>query len=107
MRLPPRDGKLKVALWSAWQIVAERTQGPTRDLIALHSAELRDLLSIRNDSILAHGFRPVQRTEWERMQRWTQDRFLPVLQFLAQESGLKKPLEQLPAEPPAVVREAG
>ena len=104
---PGRDGKLKVALWTAWQIVAERTQGPARDLIALHGAALRDLLSIRNDSILAHGFRPVLRSEWERMQHWTQDRFLPALQSLAQESGLKKPPEQLPAEPPKVVREAG
>ena len=102
---PGRDGKIKVALWSAWQIVAERTQGSARDLIACHGAELRDLLSIRNDSILAHGFRPVQRPEWERMQRWMQDRFLPVLQLLAQESGLKNPPEQLPAKPPAFVRE--
>ena len=98
---PGRDGKVKVALWSAWQIVAERTQGPARDLIAGHGAELRDLLSIRNDSILAHGFRPVQRPDWERMQRWTQDRFLSVLQDLTREAGLKHPPKQLPAEPPA------
>ncbi|MCY4470240.1 MAG: TIGR02710 family CRISPR-associated CARF protein [Thiotrichales bacterium] len=104
---PGRDGRIKVALWSAWQIVAECTQGPAQDLIACHGAELRDLLSIRNDSILAHGFRPVQRPEWERMQRWIRDRFLPILQLLAQESGLIIPPEQLPAEPPRVVREAG
>lgn len=104
---PGRDGKIKVALWSAWQIVAECTQGPAQNLIARHGAELRDLLSIRNDSILAHGFHPVQRPEWERMQRWMQDRFLPVLQLLAQDSGLKKPPEQLPAKPPRAVRVAG
>ena len=104
---PGRDGKVKVGLWSAWQIVAERTQGPARDLIADHGAELRNLLSIRNDSILAHGFQSVQRPDWERMQRWMQDRFLPVLQLLAQKTGLKNPPEQLPAEPPAFVREPG
>ena len=102
---PGRDGRIKVALWSAWQIVAECTQGPAQDLISRHGSELRDLLSIRNDSILAHGFRPVQRSEWDRMQRWMQDQFLPVLQLLAQESGLKNPPEQLPAQPPAFVRE--
>ena len=102
---PGRDGKIKVPLWSAWQTVAECAQGLAQDLIACHGAELRDLLSIRNDSILAHGFRPVQRPEWEQMQRWMQDRFLPVLQLLAQESGLKNRPEQLPAEPPAFVRE--
>ena len=100
---PGRDGKVKVGLWSAWQIVAERAQGPARDLIAGHGAELRNLLSIRNDSILAHGFRPVQKPDWERMQRWMQDRFLPVLQLLAQEAGLKSPPEQLPAEPPLLL----
>ena len=104
---PARDGKIKIGLWSAWQIVAECTQGPARDLIAGHGAELRNLLSIRNDSILAHGFRPVQKSDWERMRSWTQDGFLPVLQLLAQESGLKNPPEQLPVEPPAFVREIG
>ena len=104
---PGRDGKVKVGLWSAWQIVAERMQGPARDLIAGHGAELRNLLSIRNDSILAHGFLPVQKPEWERIQSWMQDQFLPVLQLLAQEAGLKNPPEQLPAEPPAFVRGIG
>ena len=102
---PGRDGKVKVGLRDAWQIVAQCTQGPARDLIAAHGAELRDLLSIRNDSILAHGFRPVRTPEWERMRSWTQDRLLPVLRHLAQESGMKDLPEQLPAEPPMFVRD--
>ena len=104
---PDRDGRIKIGLWSAWQVVGEHLQGPARELIADHGTELRDLLSIRNDSILAHGFRPVQRPEWERMGGWMQERFLPVLKHLAEESGLKKPLEQLPTEPPASLQETG
>ena len=105
---PDRDGKTKVGLWSAWQIVERHLPEPGRTLIADHGAELRDLLCIRNHSILAHGFRPVQKPDWGRMQRGMQDRFLPVLRSLADESGLKNPPEQLPAEPPAPapVREA-
>ena len=34
-------------------------------------------------------------------------RFLPVLQHLAAESGLKTPPEQRPAEPPAFFHETG
>lgn len=98
---PGRDGRLKFGLWSAWQVVQAHLQGPARDLVAHHGTELLDLLSIRNDSILAHGFRTVRRPDWERMRSWMQDRFLPVLQHLGQESGLKSPPEQLPSEPPA------
>ena len=93
---PDRDGRIKIGLWSAWQVVGEHLDGPARKLIAEHGKELRDLLSIRNDSILAHGFRPVQRPEWARMKGWMQDRFLLVLRHLAEESGLPKPPEQLP-----------
>ena len=102
-----RDGRIKLGLWHAWQVVGEHLQGPARELIADHGTELRDLLSIRNDSILAHGFRPVQKPDWERMQSWMQDRFLPVLRHLARESGLRKPPEQLPAELPASLYETG
>ena len=104
---PDRDGRIKIGLWSAWQVVGEHLDGPTRELIANHGTELRDLLSIRNDSILAHGFRPVQTPEWDRMQGWMQDRFLPVLRHLARESGLRKPPEQLPSTPPAFLHEIG
>ena len=65
---------------------------------------MRDLLRIRNDSILAHGFNPVQKLPWERIRSWGQDRVLPVLHHHAREVGLKKPLDQLPTEPPEMVR---
>lgn len=104
---PDRDGKIKIGLWSAWQVVEEHLDGPARELITDHGAELRDLLSVRNDSILAHGFRPVRRPDWEPMRNWMQDRFLPVLGHLGRESGLKYPPEQLPSEPPAFLHETG
>lgn len=75
-----------------------------RELTAVHTQRRR---AVRNGSILAHGFRPVQKPDWERMQSWTRDRFLPALQHLSQESGLKSTPEQLPAKPLALLRETG
>jgi CRISPR-associated protein (TIGR02710 family) len=97
---PNGQGRIKLPLWAAWQVVRSHMQGPAHDLIASHGKELRDLLSIRNDSILAHGFAPVPQASWDRMQQWAQDRFLPVLHHYAKETGVKKPLQQLPTDPP-------
>ena len=59
---PDGDGKVKLGLWDAWQVVKSHLKpGPAHDLIANRGSELRDLLRIRNDSILAHGFTPVQK----------------------------------------------
>ena len=95
---PDREGKIKLPLWSAWRVAQGRLGEPIQGLIENHGAELRNLLAIRNCSILAHGFSPVQKPDWERMRQWTQERFLPVLRHLAKEAGLKYPLEQLPTE---------
>lgn len=97
---PDSDGKIKLGLWHAWQVVSTHVQGPADQFIADHGSELLDLLSIRNKSILAHGIDPMARSSWERMERWSQDRFLPVLRHYAKDAGLKKRLEQLPTDPP-------
>lgn len=97
---PDDRGKRKLASSAAWQVVNAHVQGPARDLVARYGGEFRDLLAIRNKSILAHGFDPVPRSSWERMQQWTQDRLLPVLNHYAHEVGMRKPLEQLPTDPP-------
>ena len=107
-RLLPEDvdarrdgrGRIKLPLWAGWQVVSAHVQGPAHDLIASHGNELRDLLSIRNNSILAHGFAPVAHASWNRMQQWAQDQFLPVLHHYAKDAGVKKPLPQLPTDPP-------
>ena len=96
---PDSQGRIKLPLWAAWQVVRSQMRGPAHDLIASHGNELRDLLSIRNGSILAHGFAPVARASWDRVQQWTQERFLPVLCHYAKEVGVRKPLQQLPNDP--------
>ena len=92
--------RIKLSLWEAWQVVRDHFQGPAHDLIASHGNELRDLLSIRNKSLLAHGFAPVVAASWNRMQQWAQDQLLPVLFHYAKRAGLNKSLQQLPTAPP-------
>ena len=97
---PGRDGKIRIGLWQAWQVVEHRLPGPAQVFIAGHGRELRDLLDLRNSSILAHGFRPVGAADWRRVDSWTKERFLPVLRALALDAGLKNEPSQLPGELP-------
>ena len=104
---PGRDGKIRIGLWQAWQVVDHRLSGPAQTFIAEHGRELRDLLDLRNHSILAHGFRPVGAADWNRVGSWTREYFLPVLRALAAEVGLKREPPQLPTALPESDREAG
>ncbi len=99
---PDSDGKIKIGLWKAWQVVKYRCElsGPAQDFIKKHGSKLLDLLEIRNNSILAHGFCPVSSSNWQEVHNWTQDKFLPVLRTLAEEVGLKSEPKQLPTEFP-------
>ncbi len=101
---PGRDGKIKVGLWQAWQVVGCRLSGPARDFAAEHGPLLRSLLDVRNQSILAHGFRPVGADDWRRVHSFAEERFLPVLRELARAAGLGRAApSQLPTELPAAV----
>lgn len=102
---PDRDGKIKVGLRHAWRIAACHLAGPIKTFYAANESMLFDLLELRNESILAHGFRPVRRADWDRVRDWTLQRYLPLLQDLGKRSGLRSPLRQLPTEPPAAVRD--
>ena len=97
---PGRDDRISVGLRQAWQVVHKQLDGPASEFIEQHGAELENLLQIRNKSILAHGFQPVQQGDWERMRQWLKQHFLPVLRTLAQEVGVRQMPEQLPANPP-------
>lgn len=98
--IPGRDGKIRVGLWQAWQVVGCRLSGPAQELAVGQGAALRDLLDLRNRSILAHGFRPVSAADWRRVHSWTEEQFLPVLCALARDAGLRYMPQQLPTEPP-------
>ena len=104
---PARDGRIKIGLWMAWQVVGHHLSGTARDLVVRHGPALRDLLDLRNGSILAHGFRPIGTEDWQKVRSFTEERFLPVLRNLARDAGLRSEPQQLPAKPPELVRWPG
>ena len=97
---PGRDGKIKLGLMNAWQVVNYHLSGPAKVFIAKHENRLRGLLELRNNSILAHGFEPVKEADWQDLHSWTKESFLPVLRALATKAGLKNEPKQLPTELP-------
>ncbi len=105
--LPPnmvkeiREGKIKIGLWDSWQVAFYKVGGLKEKL---SENELRNFLSIRNDSILAHGFKPVDRTDWDKMLDWMKREFLPMLHELIEEAGISNNLpEQLPQQFPQLM----
>ena len=99
--VPGRDGKIKIGLWQAWLAAQHLIKGgPIPEFVGDHESRIRDLLNVRNNSILAHGFRPVSAEDWQHIRLWTEDHFLPLLRTLSQAAGLRKELPQLPSEPP-------
>ena len=105
--VPARDGRIKIGLWMAWQVVGHCLRGPAQELVAKHGNALRHLLDLRNGSILAHGFRPIGTEDWQKVHSFTEEQFLPVLRDLARDAGLKSEPQQLPAKPPELVLWSG
>lgn len=64
-------------LWQAWQVADHHLGDPVRTFVAESGGELRNLLKLRNDSILAHGDRPVAKQDWDRVRKWAEGSFLP------------------------------
>lgn len=74
-----RDGKHQAGLYAAWMMVGKLTSGPASGFAAAHLPALLGYLQMRNESILAHGFAPVQRETWEDLRAWMGENFLPML----------------------------
>lgn len=60
----------------------------------------RDRLSIRNRSILAHGWDPVTENDWKKLSQWTETGLLDVLAREAERLGERHELPQLPTALP-------
>ncbi len=98
---PAADGKIKLGLWHSWQLAAHHLGEPFASLVNDSAGrKLRDLLDIRNQSILAHGDKPIAKDDWERMREWMEGEFFPIFDELAGEAGLRKKPDQLPRELP-------
>ena len=100
---PDAKGQIKVGLTKAWQTVAHHVQGPARNFFKHQGPRLIGLLERRSQSILAHGFKPVNEAHWRELACWTESHFLPVFRELALEAGVERDPPQLPTEPPSAI----
>ncbi len=94
----PVDGEesLKLGLFEAWRLLRQIDEGPLAQWIADEENRLRRCLTIRNDSYLAHGQRPILEEQWREWQEWLEQSFLPVLQTQGRQQHIKKVPRQLP-----------
>lgn len=72
-------GQWQAGLFNAWQLVAHHTNGPAAQFINAEQQVLRNHIETRNHSILAHGFEPVSLADWQPIQIWLADKFIPML----------------------------
>jgi CRISPR-associated protein (TIGR02710 family) len=103
MSLTPNDkGRIQIGLMAAWELLAhQQPDGPAGALFRAERDLLRDWLHMRNQSILAHGFRSVAECDWRKTMEWMNARLLPML--LQETAGLRirELPPQLPDRPPA------
>ncbi|MEC4748356.1 TIGR02710 family CRISPR-associated CARF protein [Methylomicrobium sp. Wu6] len=91
-----RDDKIQAGLFDAWQLVKLKSNGPAAAFIADQEDTLLNHLKVRNGSILAHGFDPIQSNNWHPIHSWLQQHFIPMLINEAAPFGIKQLPEQLP-----------
>ncbi|NCC26006.1 MAG: hypothetical protein EOM25_12565 [Deltaproteobacteria bacterium] len=96
MLFPGADGKVKAPLYKVWELVAFHGRGPCAQWAQSNIRDLNTHLGTRNESILAHGFKPIEESKWREMQTWIEDRLLPPFFEQATRTGIRTWSDQLP-----------
>ena len=104
------NGAAKLGLRRAWELYMRLR--PESELAAFAQKPagdgknefdwLNDNLQRRNQSLLAHGFRPVSADDWNKVSRWAEDGLLDMLAREAERVGEPHELPQLPTALPAL-----
>ena len=77
-------------------MVRHKTKGAAATFITEQENNLRNHIKVRNLSILAHGFEPVKASDWQPIQLWLEQHFVPML--LAETANVR--LKELPKQLP-------
>lgn len=91
-----REGQWQAGLFNAWQLVKLKTDGAAARFIAEQESTLLNHIKVRNGSILAHGFEPINAQQWQPIHTWLEQQFLPMLLAETASVGIKQMPEQLP-----------
>ena len=107
VEIPGTEKTVELGLLKAWQVVEGRfdpdaagIEGVARRFIDDSHKKLLDLIRIRNNSRLAHGFDPVTRKNWEDVKSFTEQHVLCILREALKIVKLKRVPAQLPQSPP-------
>ncbi|MBI4468137.1 MAG: TIGR02710 family CRISPR-associated protein [Acidobacteria bacterium] len=96
---PNPKGRRQAGLFKAWELVASHLSDAPQRFAASERNQMRDHLSARNASILAHGYTPIGFDAWNRFSGWLEKAFLPMLSSAAAQRGLRVMPPQLPTKP--------
>lgn len=92
-----RDEK-QAGLLAAWDLVAHHLDTEAARWVQAERGRLHDHIKMRNASILAHGYRPVDRGDWERLAEWVTTSYIPMLAVEAAHAGVRLTPPQLPQQ---------
>jgi hypothetical protein len=91
-------GKIKIGLIQAWDLIAAWPDDPAGALYAPFRKKLLSFLTVRNQSLFAHGFRPISQEDHVRhvpdVQAWLYETMQDALEALGRKR--PAPLEQFP-----------
>ena len=90
-------GQYQAGLFAAWQLVRYKTKGDASQFIESQENNLRNHIRVRNLSILAHGFEPVKASDWQPIQLWLEEQFVPMLLKETARVQINELPKQLPA----------
>jgi len=61
------DSKVKISLFASYRLLRDLRTALAKEFFSLYDREIKSLLDIRNHSILAHGFNPVDEKTFQRL----------------------------------------
>ncbi len=101
MTLPKNaSGRYFAGLHNAWTILESVGNAETQAFATSNANPMLSLLTHRNQSILAHGFNPVSKSNWHDWEKWLSGSFLPFLTAEAKRSSIRDVPTQLPTQFP-------
>ena len=99
-----RQGQKQAGLYAAWQLVQRHAGSDVQTFLDQQLETMMNNVKIRNESILAHGFKPVTENQWLTLHHWMVEQFLPMLIQLASEKPINARIDakamQLPTTYP-------
>lgn len=94
-----KEGKYQAGLIQAWQLIGYlRPESRPGKFSKENLKTLKDKMKIRNFSILAHGYQPIDEQNWIEFEQWFKGDFLELLKQEAKDAGLRALPQQLPQQ---------